>query len=196
MLNVGQTPGPLHLYPQSLQGWKCVPLPSSALKTGSRGLRRWGGWECGRDRGTLQGGHAIRQDTLIQLLVPPVSVYVTHLCLRLFICVHPSVCLFLLLCLHSQPVSTSLGPAPLCVCIVSLFALSLGSPVGFDPLTLSLPAHSNLLSSQSLLLKPSLPGVVQQQPHPAQGMRGGPLNLALKDQNPHQSARSPGSDLH
>ena len=111
--------------------------------------------------GTLQGGHAILQDTLIQLFVPPVSLYVTHLCLCLFICVHPSVSFSFSVCTLStvsQPVSTSLGPVPLSVCIVSLFALSLGSPVGFDPLTLSLLARSNLLSSQSLLLKPSLPG--------------------------------------
>lgn len=74
ILNASQPQAP-YASTGSLQGWECVLPPSSAWKRGPRG--RGGGGDGSVDE--LEGvphprGHAILQDCLIQLLVPPVSV--------------------------------------------------------------------------------------------------------------------------
>ena len=104
-----------------------------------------------------------------------------HVSYSFSVCTFPAV---------SWPVSMSTGLLPFFFCTVSLFALSLGSLVGSDPPTLSLPAYSNLLSSQSLLLKPSLPrsGALPAPPSPGHEKRASELGLQRPDPPINQPA--------
>ena len=135
------------------------------------------------------GGRAVPQDCLTQLLVPPASARATPLA-----SVAPPAsiqpCVSFSFSAVSWPVSTSVGFLPLFFRMVSLFAPSLGSLFGSDPPTLSLPAYFNLLSSQSLLLKPSLPrsGASPAPPSPVHEKRAFELGLQGPDPPINQPA--------